>query len=142
MFAPYACERSTGYRPRSAILTTGAAVVAAVPEDASLDAFASPDEEADDAETTDAETTDAETDESELADAEPTDSDAPAGDSAVAESPAGSAPTVEDADPAVSTYEWSLAGDECADCGASAERRWRADGERDGALVCADCKEW
>ncbi|WP_128477301.1 DUF7573 domain-containing protein [Halorussus pelagicus] len=113
-----------------------------MPEDASLDAFASPDEEADDAENSDAET-----DESELADAEPTDSDAPAGDSATAESPADSTPTdstptVEDADPAVSTYGWSPEGGECADCGASAERRWRADGERHGALVCADCKEW
>ncbi|MFC4448821.1 DUF7573 domain-containing protein [Halorussus aquaticus] len=59
-----------------------------------------------------------------------------------AESPAESAATVADADPAVSTYEWSPAGGECADCGASVERRWRADGERDGGLVCADCKEW
>ncbi|WP_276299931.1 DUF7573 domain-containing protein [Halorussus lipolyticus] len=53
-----------------------------------------------------------------------------------------SADDAPDADPAVSTFDWSPAGGECADCGASVERRWRADGERDGELVCADCKEW
>ena len=45
-------------------------------------------------------------------------------------------------DPAVSTFDWSPEGGECADCGGSAERRWRAEGERGGALVCADCKDW
>lgn len=129
-----------------------------MPEDASLDAFASTDEqaaadsEATDAEAADAgtsgtevsdvETSDADSEEAEIAESEATDSDASAGDSAVAESPADSAPTVGDADPAVSTYRWSPEGGECADCGASAERRWRADGERDGARVCPDCKEW
>jgi hypothetical protein len=47
-----------------------------------------------------------------------------------------------EADPAVSTYEWSPEGGECAACGRTAERRWRSDGEREGALVCPDCKEW
>jgi len=45
-------------------------------------------------------------------------------------------------DPAVSTFDWLPESGECADCGGSAERRWRADGERGGALVCADCKDW
>jgi hypothetical protein len=45
-------------------------------------------------------------------------------------------------DPAVSTFDWSPEGGECADCGESVERRWRADGERGGELVGADCKEW
>lgn len=44
--------------------------------------------------------------------------------------------------PAVSTYEWSPAGGDCADCGRTVERRWRADGEREGDLVCENCKEW
>ena len=91
-----------------------------MPEDASLDAFASTgDEETDD----------------ESSDPAETDPESP-------DSKSDDAPTVEDVAPAVSTYRWSPAGGECADCGESVERRWRADGERDGALVCGDCKEW
>ncbi|UPW02199.1 hypothetical protein M0R88_08915 [Halorussus gelatinilyticus] len=133
-----------------------------MPEDASLDAFASTDEDAaqptaveseaaesetadsenansdsDGLETTDSDTADSETDGSETGGSE-----APSDDSAVAESSDDSPPTVEDTDPAVSTYRWSPEDGECADCGEATERRWRADGERGGALVCADCKEW
>ncbi|WP_439028590.1 DUF7573 domain-containing protein [Haloarchaeobius sp. DT45] len=43
-----------------------------------------------------------------------------------------------DAEPTVTTYQWSPAGGECAACGASVERRWR---DRSG-FVCAACKEW
>ncbi|WP_135826889.1 DUF7573 domain-containing protein [Halorussus ruber] len=60
-------------------------------------------------------------------------------ENADAESAADEPPT---ADPAVSTFDWSPEGGECADCGESVARRWRADGERGGELVCADCKEW
>ena len=45
-------------------------------------------------------------------------------------------------DPARSTFEWTPTGGECADCGGSAERRWRRDGQREGELVCPDCKDW
>jgi hypothetical protein len=41
--------------------------------------------------------------------------------------------------PAVSTYDWTPSGADCATCGAVVEKRWR---NGDGALVCADCKEW
>jgi len=111
--------RVSEYRlPRcSATLTTGASVDPGVPEDVSLDAFDS--DESDDAEPG--------LDES---DSDELDTDDPG--------PDGSDP----ADPAVSTFDWSPESDECADCGASVERRWRAEGERDGALVCADCKAW
>ncbi|MFC7081544.1 DUF7573 domain-containing protein [Halorussus caseinilyticus] len=51
-------------------------------------------------------------------------------------------PDPEEFDPAVSTYDWSPAGGECAACGEVVERRWRSGGERDGSLVCPDCKEW
>lgn len=44
--------------------------------------------------------------------------------------------------PIRSTYEWSRDGGECADCGASANRRWRRNGQTEGDLVCVDCKEW
>jgi hypothetical protein len=91
-----------------------------VPEDASLDAFASTGDDETDDESSDPAETDPESPDSESDDA----------------------PTAEETDPAVSTYRWSPAGGECADCGETAPRRWRADGERDGALVCADCKEW
>ncbi|WP_135829303.1 DUF7573 domain-containing protein [Halorussus halobius] len=79
-------------------------------DDATLDAFDSPDESDGDAESD-------------------------ADDSAeVAESSAVA--------PARSTFEWTPAGGECADCGRSAERRWRRDGQREGELVCPDCKAW
>ena len=41
-------------------------------------------------------------------------------------------------EPIESTYCWSLDGAACDSCGTIAESRWRDD----GALVCADCKEW
>lgn len=44
-------------------------------------------------------------------------------------------PTVE---PAVSTYDFSPEGAPCAACGASVEKRWRAE----AGLVCPGCKEW
>jgi len=88
-----------------------------VTEDASLDAFAGSGGEAGEADAIDDEPTGVPADERE---SEPT-----------AEAP----PSVA---PAVSTYAWSPEGGECADCGASVRRRWRDD----GALVCADCKEW
>ncbi|WP_132058004.1 DUF7573 domain-containing protein [Halorussus amylolyticus] len=50
--------------------------------------------------------------------------------------------TTPDADPAVSTYAWSPGGGNCSECGESVEKQWRAGGQRDGDLVCADCKEW
>lgn len=36
------------------------------------------------------------------------------------------------------TYGWSIDGAVCESCGATVESRWLGD----GALVCADCKEW
>lgn len=104
-----------------------------MPEDVSLDAFASSEEsDADDAEAVekvDAEEND-ETETTADADAE-IDSDAETGDP--------ERPAVE---PAVSTYAWSPDGDACADCGESVAERWRAEGQRSGDLVCEDCKEW
>lgn len=91
-------------------------------EDASLDAFASG--EGDD------ETGDPETGVS---------GDDSTADHAETDSAAEAAESVE---PASSTFAWSPEGGECADCGAAVERRWRADGQKDGGLVCADCKEW
>lgn len=43
-----------------------------------------------------------------------------------------------DAASALTTYEWTPGGVDCAECGRTVERRWR-DGD---ALVCADCKSW
>ena len=107
-----------------ATLTAGASVVAAVTEDASLDQFASS----------------GKTDESET-------DDSADSDTSDAADPEESATQFEDADepevePAVSTFTWSSEGGECADCGASIGRRWRSEGQKDGNLVCADCKEW
>lgn len=52
--------------------------------------------------------------------------------------------------PARPTYGWTPGGAECADCGATVDRRWRGDGTGEGSavgdrelrMVCADCKEW
>lgn len=98
-------------------------------EDASLDQFASSDS--------------SETEDDESADSEPvgpgsTDS-VPSEESAMQSEESDDSSDVE---PAVSTFTWSPKGGECADCGASVERRWRSEGQRDGDLVCADCKEW
>ena len=107
----------------SATLTTAAFLRATVPEDSSLDAFAS---------SAGGNTADAEED----ATAAP---EADEAETAETESVATATDSVE---PAVSTYAWSPEGGTCADCGESAEKRWRAEGQRDGDLVCADCKEW
>jgi hypothetical protein len=109
-----------------------------VPEDASLDAFDS--ENAESADTT-SETQRSDDEESAATD-EPATADEPttADETVDAEESADDALLV--ADPAVSTFDWSPEGGECAGCGESVQRRWRADGERGGELVCADCKEW
>lgn len=44
----------------------------------------------------------------------------------------------EPVEPAQSTYDFSPEGAPCAACGASVEKRWRAE----AGLVCPDCKEW
>lgn len=126
-------------RRRSGTLTAGASVVGPVPEDASLDQFASPepaDSEDEEATTEDAEIEAVETEE---ADAGADSEDAGAETEADADSTSLDASAVE---PAVSTYRWSSDGGECPDCGSSAERLWRGDGQKSGDLVCADCKEW
>lgn len=99
-----------------------------MPEDSSLDAFASSAEDEEDAE--------------EKVDSEQTaetDLDQSAETDAKTDSAAEAAESVE---PAVSTYAWSPEGATCADCGESVEKRWRAEGQRGGDLVCVDCKEW
>lgn len=98
-----------------------------MPEDSSLDAFASSEEE-DAADTEEDATAEPEVD----AEAEETEP----------ESVAKSVETAESVEPAVSTYAWSPDGGTCADCGESVAKRWRAEGQRDGDLVCADCKVW
>ena len=114
---------------RSGTLTAGDSVVAAVPEDASLDQFVT------------SEATDSEDDEVDSADA----GTGSEGAEPEVETETGVDPDSLDAsavDPAVSTYRWSSEGGECADCGASADRLWRGEGQKDGDLVCPDCKEW
>jgi len=105
-----------------------ASVALRVPEDATLDAFASQDaaESDEDAETDDDVEVEADDDGPETTD----------------ESTEESTVEITDVEPARSTFDWTPTGGECADCGASAERRWRADGQKDGDLVCEDCKEW
>jgi hypothetical protein len=101
-----------------------------VTEDASLDQFASSgktDESEDD------DSTDSEPISSEPADSESSDE---------ADEQSEELSDLSAVEPAVSTFTWSPEGGECADCGASAERRWRSAGQRGGELVCADCKEW
>lgn len=58
---------------------------------------------------------------------------------------ADAAPDAADAvETATVTYSWSPDGDECAACGETVEKRWRAgEGAADpDAMVCPDCKEW
>ena len=105
-----------------------------MPEDASLDQFASSGK-TDESETDDS--ADSESVEPESTAPETSEDSAEQFEKSATES--AEEPSVE---PAVSTFTWSSVGGECADCGASAERRWRADGQKDGGLVCADCKEW
>lgn len=93
---------------------------------ADSDAVGAADSEADSPDVANAEVS--EDDDIATADAEDTSGESSADDSAV--------------EPAVSTFQWSSDGGECADCGASVERRWRGDGQKDGNLVCSDCKEW
>ena len=47
-------------------------------------------------------------------------------------------PPIAEVDPARSTFAWSPDGAACAECGASVEERWEAE----GGLVCVECKEW
>jgi hypothetical protein len=47
-------------------------------------------------------------------------------------------PDPADVEPAKSTSTWSADGADCDRCGATVARRWHADGD----LVCADCAEW
>ena len=103
----------------SATLTTEASVDRSVTEDATLDAFASSDES---------------DRESAAMDAESAAMDAESADDSTADP--------SDVEPARSTYEWTPDGGECADCGTAVDRRWRADGQKEGGLVCADCKDW
>ncbi len=49
-----------------------------------------------------------------------------------------SEPNLDEIEPARATYDWTPDGADCACCGASVEKRWRAD----DWMVCADCKEW
>lgn len=87
-----------------------------MPEDSSLDAFASSEaDEEDDAES--------------VSTTETTETDS-------------AAEAAESVEPAVSTYAWSPEGATCADCGESVAKRWRAAGQQGGDLVCEDCKEW
>lgn len=53
------------------------------------------------------------------------------------------------ASPARSTFDWRPDGAECAACGSTVTRRWRATPADDDAfddgdspMVCRDCKEW
>lgn len=64
--------------------------------------------------------------------------DSDGGDPTVGGDSDGVDPTVENTSSALTTYGWTPDGVECADCGATVERRWR-DGDE---LVCADCKPW
>ncbi|NHN61133.1 MULTISPECIES: hypothetical protein [Halorussus] len=108
-------------------------------EDASLDRFAEPDAP----ESEGNRPADAGEAGADRTGADPDDSRADDGDPSVEEADTDeSADAPETVDAAVSTYSWSSGSGECAACGASVERRWRADGERGGDLVCADCKEW
>ena len=94
-----------------------------MPEDVSLDAFASDEGDDSDGEPADASSSPTAADRTD-GEAEP---------DAAAEPADGS-----DVEPATATFEWSPDGGECADCGASVRRRWRDDGR----LVCPDCKAW
>lgn len=47
-------------------------------------------------------------------------------------------PTVEDVEPARSTFAWSPDGVACAECGQQVAERW----ESDAGLVCTECKSW
>lgn len=107
-------------------------------EDVSLDAFASSEEDATAEEdgTVDGEDAGATAKENPDPALEPT---------ADTEEGAETDPEADEADgeqPAISTYAWSPEGGACADCGEEVAERWRAEGQRDGAFVCADCKEW
>jgi len=47
-------------------------------------------------------------------------------------------PTVEDVEPARSTFAWSTDGEACAECGERVEERW----ESEVGMVCVECKSW
>ncbi|WP_267642090.1 DUF7573 domain-containing protein [Haloarchaeobius amylolyticus] len=103
-----------------------------MPRDRSLDEFASGEAEA----AAEAEpATEPTTDEGDAGGSDSGGSDTGAAE-AGADTTASSSGT--DTDPAVTTFQWSPDGRECAECGATVDRRWR-----DGSLlVCAECKTW
>lgn len=108
-------------------------VAARVPEDATLDQFASGD--------SDDESDRGENGESDADRPERSDEDgSAAGDAVAGESGDGAAGESGDAAaaPAVSTHRFAPDGRACADCDARATRLWR-DGD---SLVCESCKEW
>lgn len=134
-------------------LTAGDSVVPAVPEDASLDQFAS--SEATETDSGEAETEDPDSEEAATDEADPEEGEVRTEESEVQTGdadPENGEANSEDAEadpedaspvePAVSTYQWSAEGGECADCGASADRLWRGEGQKDGGLVCPECKDW
>ena len=95
-----------------------------MPEDRSLDDFASAGSDEEDPaagsgsaeiDSTETESTDVEPAETDSADPDPT-----------------------DVEPAESTSTWSADGADCDRCGTTVSRRWHDDGE----LVCADCADW
>lgn len=101
-------------------------VAARVPEDATLDQFASGD--------SDDESDRGEKGESDADRPERGDADEQAVGDAVAEEPGDSAAVA----PAVSTHRFAPDGRACVDCDARVTRLWR-DGD---SLVCESCKEW
>jgi hypothetical protein len=117
-----------------------------VPEDASLDQFAS--SEATETDSGEAETEDPDSEEAATDEADPEEGEVRTEESEVQTGdadPENGEADPEDAspvEPAVSTYQWSAEGGECADCGASADRLWRGEGQKDGGLVCPECKDW
>ena len=60
-----------------------------------------------------------------------------ASDEPDAESTSGAEPS-SGVEPATVTYRWQPDGADCAQCGATAEKRWLDDGQ----FVCPDCKHW
>jgi hypothetical protein len=129
-----------------------------VTEDASLDQFATSDTEDDEPESEASAADESPTAEPETADGPAASPDEDAsedsevsgdGDAITADASEGDVTASDDdsldpddVSPAVSTFDWTPDDGECAACGESVERRWRADGQKDGELVCGDCKEW
>ncbi|WP_435074147.1 DUF7573 domain-containing protein [Halorubrum sp. HHNYT27] len=101
-----------------------------MPDDRSLDEFASDPTEAADVEADDADGDAADGIDAESAnapDADPTDGDVAASNADAV-----------DVDPAVPTATWTTDAAACDRCGGRVSRRWLDD----GVLVCGECKEW